>query len=201
MTVGAPRRVGRAHGEVIADRQDGDVDPLVADQAHVAEERRVAGEIEGAAAEADDHPGRNADADLLLAVPIGRGVPGRNDFHRATAEGGRAAMIEPDDVGRALRLQPAADLDGADQLRVVRLRQGDRVTDVIVVAMGEQDSVGFDVGDGDRRLRIAGDERIEGHDVAIAILQQKRRMADVGQLGHDRLLRECGSALQQVGQS
>jgi len=52
------RRLPRAHGEVVADREDGHLRSVdAADQLHVAEDVGVAGEVEGRTVlEGDDEP-------------------------------------------------------------------------------------------------------------------------------------------------
>src|SRR5215208_4260728 len=100
--LGGTSGIVRTHREVVADGQDGDVNAFVPDEAHVAKERGVTGEVEGAPSKADDQAGRDAIGHLILAIRIRRAMPGRGELDRAAGEGDGAAVVAGDHIPHAL---------------------------------------------------------------------------------------------------
>src|SRR5215207_2863728 len=174
----------RTHREVVADRQNGDVDALISNEAHVAEESSVAGEVEAASAKADDQAGGDAVGHLTLAIPIRRAVPGWGELDRAAGEGDGAAVVAGDHISYALRLQPITELDGADHFCIVPFRHVDGVSDMVVVGVGEQDRTGLERLGINRGHRVVLDERIDSDDISGVVLEQERRVPNPGQFRH-----------------
>ena len=134
----------RAHREVVADRQHGELRLVeVADQLHVAEDARVAGEVDRRrrprAGSRSRRPRRDTrrrrcsrsgtrSSSVNESPPI-RCVP-------PLLSAGHVADV------RALLAEPALQLDLADDLGVREaLRERDRVADVVAVAVGDRDHV------------------------------------------------------------
>ena len=134
--------LARAHRVVVADRQDRDVGLVdAADQLHVPEHARVPGEIDGRAVRRLEHDARR----LAGVGPVGRGAR----VERVRERELRAVDVDRAALVRSLQLrlvdtllaEPAAQLDERDDLAVVLLGQGDRVSDMIAVPVRDRDHV------------------------------------------------------------
>ena len=140
--LGGHGRLARAHREVVADREHGDVggvDP--ADQRHVAEDVRVAGEVERRRRPASRPRSRTtrrcrrrrSDDEWFACVSVTR------DPSRSTPP----PLLS--DCAHVRRRSPpprsAAQLDLRDHGAGERAREPDRVADVVGVAVGDEDRV------------------------------------------------------------
>ena len=141
------RRRGRIHREVAADRQEGERRPVpLADQAHVAEHVRVAGEVEPEAVlELDDEADRLAEVERRLGAAVevaGRVVgPDHRDLEPGRLD--RAALVHPDQavlVG-VVPAEPQAHLVDARPGRARPAGDHQRVAEVVAVAVGHEQQV------------------------------------------------------------
>ena len=103
----------------------------------------------------------------------------------------RAALVEPGHLAdvRALPAEPVLELDLADDLGVGEaLRQLDGVADVVAVAVRDRDHVDA-LGRllGLRRLRVAGQERVDVDALAAVGLEPERRVTEPGECRHPLL--------------
>ena len=81
-------------------------------------------------------------------------------------------------------LQVVADLERGDDVRVVGLGDGERVAEVVGVAVGQGDGSALDIPGSDRGHRIAGEEGIDRERV-LARAEQEAGMTEKGEFeGH-----------------
>ena len=171
-----------AHGEIVADGQGRQFQPLFAEQGHVAEEAGVAGEVEAAAF------GRQQEArgvSAVRAVGQGRAVQGQGQLE--PAEGVRVAAadvlgVRPDPVG----LQPIADFEVGDDQGPGALGDGQGVAQVVAVPVGDQDEIGGGQGRRQRGGGVAFQEGVD-EDLVGAGLQAEGGVSEPGH-SHGRLL-------------
>src|SRR5439155_18339973 len=165
----------RAHREVVADRQAGDVRPVdAADQLHVAEHAGVADEIDGLSVLEADH-----DAARLPEVrPVGRARGVERVHERVTdpVDLLGAALVEAGYLADRCPLgpEPALQLDLGDDLRSVLLGERDRVADMVDVAVRDNDHVdvlGVALGLGARGVAVQ--ERIDVDALALGAVKPK----------------------------
>ena len=105
-----------------------------------------------------------------------------DELHPAPVELDRAAEVRVADVLDALRVEPVGELDDRDARAPVRLRDRDRVGDVVGVAVGDQDVGRVHLVGGHRRGRVVRrQERVDEH-----------RACPVGEL-EARVAKEVGS--------
>lgn len=135
----------RAHGEVVADREKRDLGAVeFADQPHVAEERRVAGEVHLEAAVEPEHvPHRLAQVDRAPILHETATVIRVHHRHVNPGDALRAAFVHGADVLDSLLLEPGAQLEDAHDGRPGRPGHGHQVADVIEMPVGGQDEIGF----------------------------------------------------------
>ena len=108
---------------------------------------------------------------------MGEGDPAESGIDLATGVAGVHVVV-------ALLLQVVAHLERGDHVRVVGLGDGQRVAEVVRVAVGEGDGVAPDVAGRHGRHRIAGQERIDGERV-VAVAHQEAGVAEEGEFeGH-----------------
>src|SRR5581483_11150999 len=148
-------RLAWIHRVVAADREDGDVRLVQpGDELHVAEDARVAGEVDPGAVHPDDDAARLSH--VLEVVVRGRVVRVR-EREGHTVDVDRAALVRVADVLElVLDLQPVGELDGRDDGRAVLLR-------VL------------------RALRVAVQERVDVDALAARRVDAKGRMSEPGE--------------------
>ena len=137
------------HRVVAADRQQGDVDRrALGDQLHVAEQAGVAGVVDGRPADVDHQPGGLADRDAVLGAERRlRRSPGSCSCGRPARASPSPSRTRPcrrgwgrETSSTPRSLEPVGDLDDRHAVaRPVRLATGDRVGDVVGVAVGDED--------------------------------------------------------------
>src|SRR5581483_5365524 len=179
--------LARPHREVVADRQDRVVGlPEPADQRHVAEHARVAGEVDGLALLEADHEA--AGFAQVLALVRARRVEGVDEAVGHAVDLDAAALVEAVRVadGEALPREPGLDLDLADELRGGEaLHELDRVADVVRMAVRDADRVD-PLGRAGvvRRLRVSGQEGVDVDPAAPVALDQERGVPEPGEGCH-----------------
>ena len=152
-------RLARIHREVAADRQDRDVGRVEArDQLHVAEDARVAGEVQLRPVLDLDHEARRlAEGHDAPIVEDAARVPGVDE--RDLDAGGleRPALVARLRVvlGEASDREPVANLDERDHRALEALCQLEGVAEVVAVPVREGDQV-----DALRRLLALGALRV-----------------------------------------
>src|SRR5581483_7783622 len=193
----APEHVDRdgglpgAHGEVVADRQHRVVGlPQVPDELHVAEDARVAREVDRPPLlEADHEAARLA---RVGAVGSARGMEGVDERVGDAVELERAAFVQPRKLAdvRALTRQPRLQLDLRDHVRVREsLRERDGVADVVAVTVRDADHVDalrlLLVGG---RLGVVGEERVDVDPLPAVAAEHERSVAEPGETSQTALL-------------
>ena len=139
----------------------------LAGEREVAEQRGVAEVVDALAADLDDEAGGRVDR----ALGRRRRVPGRRQPDRAPVERRRCRRC----WGRGRRARRpvladlAGELDDRHDRRAGALGDGDRVADVVGVAVGQQDRVGGDLVGGRGGLRVAGQERVDQDGRAVVL--------------------------------
>ena len=165
-----PERIVGAHRVVVADRQDGQVDPLLADQPHVAEQAGVGGVVDLLAVlEVEEEAARVA---AVAAVGQHRAVEGERQLDAAEREVEAAAVLLAVDLGQPLLLRATGDLVVGDHRRAGALGDGDGVADVVAVAVRDEDEVGLHLVGRGRRRRVAGEEGVDQETMAVGLDQQ-----------------------------
>ena len=121
--------VFRPHRVVIADRQERNLWRVhVGNESHVTEERRVAGEVEGAAVlHPDDEARRLSEIDDVIALDDAAAVHGGGHRNLEAGDGDRPANTHPLHVLQPLVAQPLRQLVDADDRRPGRARDADDV--------------------------------------------------------------------------
>src|SRR5581483_6916294 len=174
-------RLAWIHRVVAADREDGDVRLVQpGDELHVAEDARVAGEVDPGAVHPDDDAARLSH--VLEVVVRGRVVRVR-EREGHTVDVDRAALVRVADVLElVLDLQPVGELDGRDDGRAVLLRDLDGVAEMVAVRVRERDDVGalwFLLVL--RALRVAVQERVDVDALAARRVDAEGRMPEPGE--------------------
>src|SRR5207245_548705 len=149
-----------SHREVVADRHQHEVD-APGQQLHFERQPGVTGVIDRLAADRHDDTGRvgRVPAGLVAfhPAPVKRG----DELHSSKRKLVRSTDVHPV-TGGALIGAELRQLVRGDDGRLVFLREGDRIPEVITVAVRQEDAIemgqliGSDVGGG-----IAGEERID----------------------------------------
>jgi len=150
------QRVVRPHRVIVADGQDSQIQPLFADQPHIAEQAGVAGEINLFALGRKQKPARVAAVGAIRqagAVQRERELEIAEGMVVPTAQVLRVRL-------RALRLGPVADFKIADDRRPRAFGDGDGVRDVVAVAVRDQNEIGLRLLGGDGGGGVPGEERI-----------------------------------------
>ena len=174
----------RPHREVIADRQHGHarlVEPC--DQRHVAEDARVAGEVDGVAVEAEHRACRLAG---IRAVGCGGRVEGVRQRHAYVADRHRATLVERDDrvLGDAVLGEPVRELDHPEHLAAELLLQADDVACVVAVPMRDDDRIGALRLFLSVRARRSAQPRIDVEPLPAVRVDPERRMPEPRQCRH-----------------
>jgi hypothetical protein len=161
----------------------------LADQRHVAEDARVAGDVDALPGLELDH-----EADGIAAVGAVRQCAGVEGLRHRDLEAVRldgAAGVHADRIRRPLLAKPVGDLVLGDRRRVAAL--GDRcgIGDVVGVSVRHEHDVGRGLVRRRGARRIAGQPGIDQHVDAAGRLDVPGRMTkpgDRGVLGHRVLL-------------
>src|SRR5262249_20655586 len=177
-----PDGVVGAHRVVVADGQDGQVHPLLADQPHVAEKARVGRVVDLLAALAGDQ--KAAGVAAVAAVWHGGAVEGHRHLPVAERVPDPAAVLLAVGLDALLR-QPLADLVVADDGGPGAPGDGDGVADVVAVAVRDEDEVGLGLVCLQGGGGVAGEERVDQHLVP-ARFQQKGSVTEPGDAGGHR---------------
>ena len=122
----------RAHREVAADWQEGDVRAMqLADERHIPEHVRVSCEVDAPSVLQLEHePDRLAQVErhLLVRSPVPGGMVGVDHSDPDAPGGDGATLVHPDDLGRGVEVtQPQAHLVDAGPDRGRARGDGDRV--------------------------------------------------------------------------
>ncbi len=184
------KRVFRAHGEGVADGEQGQVDAGFADQRHVGKERGVTGMVDLFAVEFDDHAHRHA---TVAAVGERTGVPGGVELEPAAVKVVTSADVHGPRV-RPFLARATGDFKGRDHERTGALRNWHRVTPVIAVGVGDDDEIGGDLIRARRRQRVSAQERID-EDRGLSTSDQRGRVPEETYFYHDLHLQMRPAAL------
>ncbi len=133
------RGLVRPHRVVVADREDGEIGLVQApDQRHVAEDARVAGEVDALPLGADDDAARLAH---VRAVVVRARVERVRQREAHVVDGDGAALVEVDDVRGDLGAEPAGKFNLREDGGAVLVRKRDGVADVVAVPVRDGDDV------------------------------------------------------------
>lgn len=158
-------RVDGIHREMAAQAQKRRIDFMAAaEEFHFLEQRRVARVVKTSLAVCHDKTRRNAAG---RTVGQGRGMPCGHHLHFDTVQIDRPAQIHAARIGRAFAAQPFGDLVDGDDGGLGGFGDVHRVTDMIAMAVGDQDIVGLDrIGRGDG-FGIAAQEGVDQQILAV----------------------------------
>ena len=182
--LGGLGRLEGPHRVEVADREHRRVRRVeLADQGHVAEHARVAGDVDlEPVLERDNESGRLAHVDdraVLLAEA--RRVVGVGHRHAQALGLGRSALVHPDAVLEALHLEVVDHLEHADdRLRLLLRREPEHVGGVVGVAVRQEHHV-HRAGVGGRGLRVPGEPRVDEDALSSGRLEQPGCVAEPGQ--------------------
>lgn len=143
---------------MITDGQNSDIKVAAADQAHIAEEGRIAGKIQAQCfAVEQDAVGFAA----ITAICERRRVEGRRPFHAAEAGVVGTAGVDADDVFDALVGEMVGDFEIGDDGGAGMAGEGGDIRDVVVMSVRDADEIGRQVVDVGDRGRVAGQEGVK----------------------------------------
>src|ERR1700687_717732 len=154
----------RRHGEKVANGQHGDLRRIeIADDGHIAEDVGIARVVElDSVRELEHIPARFAAIDDLVAILYSAGMHRVNHGDLHTRDGLRAALVHGCNLFDAFFLQPQAELVDANGDRIELFVYVDRIPDVLAMAVGADQHVGFlDVLFTLRALGVTGNPRID----------------------------------------
>lgn len=141
------KRVGGPHGVKVADGDEREIEAVAADEAHVAEERGVAGVVERAAGGFDKVTAGDAHGlGFAVAEFEGGAVNGRRHLDAAPREIDAAAGHEVEGGGiSGVGGEVFGECVGCDDGGVVEAGEGERVADVVAVGVRAEHVVAGDV--------------------------------------------------------
>src|SRR6185437_3997832 len=175
------------HGVVAADREDRDVGLVEpADDLHVPEHARVAGEVELRAV-LDCGDDANGLAHVLEIVVRARVMRVRERELDAGGLDGAAFVRVEDVLDALLALEPVGQLDRGDDGAAVLLRQLDGVAHVVAVTVCERDDVEpFGLELGLRALRVPVQEWVDVDALSARSVEAEARVTEPrqGRFGH-----------------
>lgn len=161
---GVDRVVG-AHRVQVADRQHGQIEAAAANQLHVQEERRVAGEVNAGVIECEQKTARYA---AVSAIRHARAMMSDRELQVPERLPDAAAGIHADNFifSQPFLLEPFAGFEIRDDRGSGSFRNRHGVADVIGVAVREQNKIRLYIGRLNRRRRRVDQERIEQYRLA-----------------------------------
>ena len=172
------QRILRAHGVVVTNGQDCQIDALFADQAHIAEQTRIAGHVDfPAAVGGQQKAGRIA---AVGAIGQGRTVQRQGQFQIAEGVFEAAAQVLGMRLLHALAGEPVDNLKVADHRGAGALGDADRIADMVAVPVRDEDKVRLNLVGPDAGNRVAGEEWVD-QDFKPAGLQAEGSMSIPGE--------------------
>ena len=168
----------KAHRIIVANRQQGIVERiLLADELHVAEQRRITGKVDDFAAHVDDvaagHTACNACAVLRErhADLAERQRQRAAEVHRVLLEAGLALLAERE------------HLRDGDDGRSRAGRDLRRIAEMVAVRMADEDVVAVHISGSDSSFWVARQEWVEEY-LVLTVIQQETRMAIIYKREH-----------------
>ena len=156
--------IGRSHGEIVADGEEREIEPVAADQLHIAEESGVAGMVEAFAFGFDDDAAGGAHVDGVAAGFETRGVDGGGERGSPEREIEAAARVHT--VGlQTLSGKVFRDLEVGDDRGVVGFGDLGGINGVIFVSVAEDDVVTGDVFGRFRTGWVSGEEGVDQYPI------------------------------------
>ena len=182
------RRVLGPHGEVVTDGEQRDVH-LVLEELHVEGERGVSCVIDAFARAQVEEQTRGICGKPLGPFAVDHPAV-RRDRHLDATEGEapRAADVHGVSVFDSLTLHIGDELEAPHHRGSGRPGDGDRVREVVLVAVRAEDEVGFDVRGLDLRPGIVVEERIDDDAGAVIRRERERRVTVKLESRHRRIL-------------
>ncbi len=150
-----------AHGVVVADGEEGEVDVVeFADEFHVEEEAGVAGVVEGFSVDGEEEAGGIAHVEGAVFGGEAGAVVGDGEFD--AAEGELVGTADVHAVGfEALVGEVGGDFVVGDDGGAGAFGDGGGVADVVVVAVGEEDVIALDVVGLGGGAVVSGEEGVD----------------------------------------
>ncbi|VBB46099.1 hypothetical protein TRIP_B40026 [uncultured Desulfatiglans sp.] len=153
-----PEGVVGPHGEVVSDRQDGQIDAFLADQFHVVEKTGIAGMVNLPALDGEEEA---AGVAAVGAVRQNGAVVGDRQLDAPPWEVEPSADVHRVGVFDALGREPVLDLEIGDRRGMGAFRDRHGIAHMVAVAVRDQDEVRVQLVRCDGGCRVAGDERID----------------------------------------